>query len=83
MRYFQGSRNLKLCFVKDDSNEITGYCDDDLASDPVDRRSCMSYTFLFQNACLPWNSSNLYGGGQIHGYGGGDPGGPVAAATTG
>lgn len=56
MRYLQGTRNLKLCYVKDDSKEITGYCDADWASDPVDRRSCTGYTFLFQNACLSWNS---------------------------
>lgn len=56
MRYLQGTRNLKLCYVKDDSKEIIGYCDADWASDPVDRRSCTGYTFMFQNACLSWNS---------------------------
>lgn len=56
LRYLQGTKNLKLCYVQEDSKEITGYCDADWASDPLDRRSCTGYTFIFQNACISWNS---------------------------
>ncbi|CAK1591319.1 unnamed protein product [Parnassius mnemosyne] len=56
MRYLQGTKKLKLCYLKDDSKEITGYCDADWATDPQDRRSCTGYTFIFQNASISWNS---------------------------
>lgn len=56
MRYLQGTKNFKLCYVREDSKEITGFCDADWASDPLDRRSCTGYTFLFQNASISWNS---------------------------
>lgn len=56
MRYLQGTKNLKICYVMEDSMDITGYCDADWASDTNDRRSCTGYTFIFQNACISWNS---------------------------
>lgn len=56
MRYLQGTKNLKIHYVKEDSSDITGYCDADWANDPDDRRSCTGYTFIFQNACISWNS---------------------------
>uniref|UniRef100_A0A2A4JA71 Integrase catalytic domain-containing protein n=1 Tax=Heliothis virescens TaxID=7102 RepID=A0A2A4JA71_HELVI len=56
MRYIQGTKDYKLTFMKDDSNEIKGYCDSDWASSPEDRRSCTGYIFLFQNGAIAWNS---------------------------
>lgn len=56
MRYIQGTKDLKMCYVKEESQEITGYCDADWASDPLDRRSCTGYVFLFQKGSISWNS---------------------------
>lgn len=56
MRYIQGTKDLKLTFTKDESNEMRGYCDSDWASSPEDRRSCTGYIFLFQNGAIAWNS---------------------------
>lgn len=56
MRYLQGTKDLKLCYVKEDSKAITGYCDADWASDPLDRRSCTGYSFIYQTACISWSS---------------------------
>lgn len=55
-RYLQGTKNYKLCYIKEDSTEITGYCDADWASDTLDRKSCTGYAFVFQNACICWSS---------------------------
>lgn len=44
MRYLQATRSLKLCYVKENSKEITGYCGADWAADLSDRRSCTGYT---------------------------------------
>lgn len=56
MRYLQGTKDLKMCYKREESHSITGYCDADWAGDSLDRRSCMGYTFLFQNASISWNS---------------------------
>lgn len=56
MRYLQGTKDYKLCFTKDTTNKITGFCDSDWASSPEDRRSCTGYIFIFQNGAIAWNS---------------------------
>lgn len=56
MRYLQGSKDFALSFTKQESCEIIGFCDADWANDPVDRRSCTGYVFLYQNGSIAWNS---------------------------
>lgn len=56
LKYLQGTKDLKLCFKKEESNDITGYCDADWAGDPGDRKSYTGYTFLFQRGSVAWNS---------------------------
>jgi len=56
MRYLKGTIAAKLEYSKDDSREITGFCDADWANDNDDRRSVTGYCFLRQNGAISWSS---------------------------
>lgn len=56
MRYLKGTITAKLEYSKDDSREVTGYCDADWANDCDDRRSTTGYCFVRQNGAISWSS---------------------------
>lgn len=56
MRYLNGTRDMKLCYQRDEKEDLHGFCDADWAGDVSDRRSVTGYVFLLQGSAITWNS---------------------------
>ncbi|KAF2881527.1 hypothetical protein ILUMI_24645 [Ignelater luminosus] len=55
-RYLMGTKDWKLEYSCDDSNDLIGYSDADWANDSDDRKSITGYAYIFQNGLISWNS---------------------------
>jgi hypothetical protein len=56
LRYLNGTRNLKLTFMKE-RRELIGYSDASYAEDKFDRKSTGGYLFMMNGGAISWKSS--------------------------
>jgi hypothetical protein len=52
LRYLQGTKNLGLCFNRQEHTSITGYSDADWAGDIQTRKSTSGFCFIMAGACI-------------------------------
>lgn len=58
LRYLRGTLDYGLVYRKPDEPTayLHGYCDEDYANDPIDRKSITGYAFLLGGGAINWNS---------------------------
>ena len=56
LRYLKGTIDTKICYIKDENENITGYCDADFASDTYEGKSVTGYVFIMQGGAITWAS---------------------------
>jgi len=57
MKYLKGTINISLCFRKESSDGLVGYCDSDYAGELEERKSTSGYVFLLHDGPIAWSSS--------------------------